>query len=76
MVSGGSYSPSGGVWIRNIVFREVFENHLGNIYPSTQMDWSLNNTIGSLPEQEVPLINIELVFLAKTVNNFTLGHVN
>ena len=36
------------------------------------MDWSLNDTIGSLPEQEVPLINIEPVFLAKTVNNSTL----
>ena len=65
MVSGGRYSPSGGVWNRNIVYREVFENHLGNIYPSTQdttdlsqMDWLLNDTIGSLPEQEVPLINL------------------
>ena len=75
----GKYSPPGGVWIRNIVYREVFENHLGNIYPSTQyttdfsqMDRSLNDTIGSLPEQEVPLINIEPVFLSKTVNSFTL----
>ena len=35
MVSGGSYSPSGGVWIRNVVYsREVFQYHLGNFNPS------------------------------------------
>ena len=46
MVSGGSYSPSGGVWIRNIVYREVFENHLGNIYPSTEDTTDLSQWIG------------------------------
>ena len=32
MVCGANYSNSGGVWIRNVVYREVFQNH--NIIPS------------------------------------------
>ena len=54
MVCGGTYSPSGSVWIRNIVYREVSQNHLSNINPSTHdtpdislMDLSLNDTISS-----------------------------
>ena len=51
MVSGGSYSPSEGVRIRNIVYREVFQNHLGNFNASlydtsdiSSMDMSLNDS--------------------------------
>ena len=73
-----SYSASGGVWIRNIVYREVFQNHLGNNNPSTHdtpdislMDLSLNDTRSSTPERVIPLVNIELVSIADSVNNFS-----
>ena len=36
MVCGGSTSVSGGVWVRNVVYREVFQNHLEYVLPSTQ----------------------------------------
>ena len=36
MVCGGSTSSSGGVWVRNVVYREVFQNHLEYVLPSTQ----------------------------------------
>ena len=36
MVCGGSTSSSGGVWVRNIVYREVFQKHLEYVLPSTQ----------------------------------------
>ena len=36
MVCGGSTSSSGGVWVRYVVYREVFQNHLEYVLPSTQ----------------------------------------
>ena len=36
MVCRGTHSASGGVWIRNVVYKEVFQYHLGNIYPAYQ----------------------------------------
>ena len=78
MVCGGTCSPSGGVWIRNIVYREVFQNHLGNINPSTHdtpdislMDLSLNDTRSSTPERLIPLVSIEPVSLTDSVDNFS-----
>ena len=32
MVCGGSTSSSGRVWVRNVVYREVFQNHLEYMY--------------------------------------------
>ena len=57
MVCGSSHSNSGGVWIRNVVYREVFQNHLGNIYPPSihdsmdisQMDILLSDITSSTP---------------------------
>ena len=50
MVCGGNYSASGGVWVRNVVYKEVFQYNLGNISPSNQnsaycspMDLSFGN---------------------------------
>ena len=67
--------PSGGVWI--IVYKEVFQNDLGNINPSTHdtpdislMDLSLNDTGRSTPERVIPLVSIELVSIADSVDNF------
>ena len=78
MVSGGSYSPSGGVWIRNVVYREVFQYHLGNLNPSLHdtsdsslMDLSLNDSPNSIPEH-VPSVSIHPDFIAHSVNNFSL----
>lgn len=36
MVCGGSTSSSGGAWVKNVVYREAFHNHLGYAFPSTQ----------------------------------------
>ena len=33
MACGGSTSPFGGVWVRNVVYREVFKNHLEYVLP-------------------------------------------
>ena len=69
------YSPSGGVWI--IVYKEVFQNHLSNNNPSTHdtpdislMDLSLNDTGRSTPERVIPLVSIEPVSIADSVDNF------
>ena len=35
-VCGGTHSASGGVWVQNVVYKEVFQYHLGNIYPANQ----------------------------------------
>ena len=73
-VSGGSYSPSGDVWIRNVLYREVFQYHLGNPNPSLQdtnesslMDLSLNDSPNSTPEH-VPSVSIHPDFIAHSVN--------
>ena len=37
MVFGGSTSSSGEVWVRNVVYREVFQNRLEYVLPFTQI---------------------------------------
>ena len=88
MVCGGNYSPSGGVWVRNVVYKEVFQYHLGNIHPSNQnsgycspMDLSFDNTIcdsdpDSVPDDTLPFSRIDHTglteSLAGSVNQFSL----
>ena len=48
MVCGANYSTSGGVWIRNVVYREVFKNH--NINPSLNDTMDLSQIDISLSE--------------------------
>ena len=61
MVCGGTYSASGGVWVRNVVYKEVFQYHLGNIPPSNQnfgycspMDLSFGNPLSDPEPDSVP----------------------
>ena len=61
MECGGTYSPSGGVWVRNVVYKEVFQYHLGNISPSNQnsgycspMDLSFGNPFSDSEPDSVP----------------------
>ena len=88
MVCGGNYSPSGGVWVRNVVYKEVFQYHLENIQPSNQnsgycspMDLSFDNTIcdsdpDSVPDDTLPVSRIDHTglteSLAGSVNQFSL----
>ena len=61
MVCGGTYSPSGLVCVRNVVYKEVFQFHLGNISPSNQnsgycspMDLSFGNPFSDSEPDSVP----------------------
>ena len=61
MVCGGTYSPSGLVCVRNVVYKEVFQFHLGNISPSNQnsgycspMDLSFGNPYSDSEPDSVP----------------------
>ena len=81
-------SPSGGVWVRNVVYKEVFQYHLENIQPSNQnsgycspMDLSFDNTIcdsdpDSVPDDTLPVSRIDHTglteSLAGSVNQFSL----
>ena len=61
MVCGGTYSAFGGVWVRDVVYKEVFQYHLGNISPSNQnsgycssMDLSFGNPLPHSEPDSVP----------------------
>ena len=55
LVGGGTHSISGGVFVRNVVYREVFQYHLGNIDPSIH-----NTSIDSHSSNEVDYISFFL----------------
>ena len=57
MVCGGSISSSGGVWVKNVVYREVFQNHLGNIFPSSQ-----DTSIVDISFPDTPLTQSQIDF--------------
>ena len=49
MVWGGTLSSSGGAWVKNEVYCEVFQNHLGNAMHSTQDTYTMDLSLPCSP---------------------------
>ena len=49
MVCGGTPSSSGGAWVRNVVYRKVFQNHLSNAVHSTQDTYTMDVSLPCSP---------------------------
>ena len=82
LVGGGTHSISGGVFVNNVVYREVFQYHLGNIDPSihnTSVDSHSSNEVDYIsdaiePTSIYPVCQDRMtVFKAESVNNFSLA---
>ena len=83
LVSGGNHSISGGVFVKNVVYREVFQKyHLGNIGQSihnTSHDSHSSNEVDYIsdhtePTSMYPVCQDRMTVLqAESVNNFSLA---
>ena len=80
MVSGGTHCISGEVFVKNVVYRDVFQYHLGNIVPSihnTSIDSHSSNGIDCIsdvtePTSIYPVCQDRTVFQAESAKNFSL----